>query len=61
MNGRQAERLENYTKFWQKDLSKEGAAHNENRLDSYADVVNGKYPALTKTRTGDSHASYRVL
>ena len=42
-DGRVGRRIENYSAFWQKDLSKEGAADSENRLDSYADVVNGEY------------------
>jgi len=40
-DGRQEARVENYTKFWQKDLGKEGEADNQNRVESYTDVVNG--------------------
>jgi sterol 24-C-methyltransferase len=40
-DGRQENRVENYTKFWQKDLGKEGEADNKNRVESYTDVVNG--------------------
>jgi sterol 24-C-methyltransferase len=40
-DGRVQNRIENYTSFWQKDTSKEGDAENENRIDSYTDVVNG--------------------
>jgi hypothetical protein len=40
-DGRQESRVENYTKFWQKDLGKEGEADNQNRVESYTDVVNG--------------------
>lgn len=42
-DGRQERRVENYTKFWQKDFGKEGDADNQNRVDSYTDVVNGMY------------------
>ena len=41
-DGRQSQRVDNYTKFWQKDLDKEADADNQHRLDSYTDVVNGK-------------------
>jgi sterol 24-C-methyltransferase len=40
-DGRQEERLGSYTKFWQKDASKEAEIDTSNRLDSYTDVVNG--------------------
>lgn len=40
-DGRQEARVENYTKFWQKDFGKEGEADNQNRVESYTDVVNG--------------------
>lgn len=40
-DGRQETRVENYTKFWQKDLGKEGELDNQNRVESYTDVVNG--------------------
>jgi len=42
-DGRQERRVENYTKFWQKDLAKEGEADNQNRVESYTDVVNGMH------------------
>ena len=41
-DGRVANRMENYTKFWQKDPNKEQGVDNENRLHSYTEVVNGK-------------------
>ena len=41
-DGRRGKRLEAYTRWWQKDLNKEADLDNQNRLDSYADVVNGK-------------------
>jgi sterol 24-C-methyltransferase len=47
-DGRVESRVDNYTKFWQKDVSKEGEADNENRLDSYTDVVNGYYDGATE-------------
>ena len=45
-DGRQSQRVDNYTKFWQKDLGKEADIDNKNRIDSYTDVVNGElgYP-----------------
>ncbi|KAI5122087.1 hypothetical protein M0805_002209 [Coniferiporia weirii] len=47
-DGRVERRVENYTAFWQKDMSKEGSADTENRLDSYTDVVNGYYDGATE-------------
>ncbi|KAI6044022.1 S-adenosyl-L-methionine-dependent methyltransferase [Pisolithus marmoratus] len=47
-DGRQEGRVEGYTKFWQKDLKHEGEADNQNRLDSYTDVVNGYYDGATE-------------
>lgn len=41
-DGRVADRMENYTKFWQQDPNKEQGVDNENRLHSYTEVVNGK-------------------
>ena len=40
-DGRIENRVENYTKFWKKDLNQEGSGDNEKRLESYTDVVNG--------------------
>lgn len=40
-DGRQTQRIENYTKFWQKDLSKEKDGDTQGRLESYVDVING--------------------
>ncbi len=40
-DGRQSDRMENYTKFWQKDASNEKGVDTENRIGSYTDVVNG--------------------
>jgi hypothetical protein len=42
-DGRQERRVENYTKFWQKDLGKEGETDSQNRVESYTDVVNGTF------------------
>ncbi|KIJ98782.1 hypothetical protein K443DRAFT_133298 [Laccaria amethystina LaAM-08-1] len=47
-DGRIDNRIENYTKFWQKDLKKEESADNDHRLDSYTDVVNGYYDGATE-------------
>ena len=40
-DGRVNSRIENYTNFWQKDMSKEAAIDTENRVDNYTDVING--------------------
>ncbi|KIY47895.1 hypothetical protein FISHEDRAFT_65928 [Fistulina hepatica ATCC 64428] len=47
-DGRVGGRIENYTKFWQKDMSKEASVDTENRVDSYTDVVNGYYDGATE-------------
>lgn len=44
--GRIHSRIENYSNFWQKDRSKEEEADNDNRLGSYANVVNGRQPIV---------------
>lgn len=41
-DGRQKDRIENYTKFWQKDIANEGKVDTDNRLDGYTEVVNGE-------------------
>ena len=46
-DGRQKDRIENYTKFWQKDTSNESEVDNENRLENYTDVVNGMHSPQT--------------
>ncbi|KAJ7810854.1 delta-sterol C-methyltransferase [Mycena olivaceomarginata] len=48
VDGRDRERIANYTKFWDKDISKEDSTHTENRVDSYTDVVNGYYDGATE-------------
>lgn len=40
-DGRSKDRMTNYTKFWEGDLKNNGDEHNENRLSSYTEVVNG--------------------
>ena len=42
-DGRVSNRIENYTKFWNADPSKEQDADSTKRLDSYTDVVNGQF------------------
>lgn len=42
-DGRVANRIENYTKFWNANPLKEQDEDNAKRLDSYADVVNGQF------------------
>lgn len=46
-DGRVGSRINNYTKFWDKDLKKEGAENTSNRLASYTDVINGYYDGAT--------------
>lgn len=41
-DGRVESRVENYTKFWKTDPTKEEEADNSKRLDSYTEVVNGE-------------------
>lgn len=40
-DGRQKNRMEAYTKFWQNDMTKEKEVDTDNRLNSYTEVVNG--------------------
>ncbi|KAL1697011.1 S-adenosyl-L-methionine-dependent methyltransferase [Schizophyllum commune] len=47
-DGRVGQRIENYTKFWQKDMNKDGEVDKDNRVDSYTDVVNGYYDGATE-------------
>ena len=42
-DGRQKNRMEAYSKFWQNDMSKEQDVDTNNRLSSYTDVVNGAH------------------
>ena len=42
-DGRVNRRMNNYTKFWEEDLSKEDDGNNQNRLGKYAEVVNGLF------------------
>ena len=46
-DGRQKNRMEAYTKFWQDDMTKEKEVDTSNRLSSYTEVVNGYYDAAT--------------
>ncbi|KAI0676430.1 delta-sterol C-methyltransferase [Trametes maxima] len=46
-DGRVGRRIENYTAFWQKDVSKEADQDTENRLANYTDVINGYYDGAT--------------
>ncbi|KAJ7119651.1 S-adenosyl-L-methionine-dependent methyltransferase [Mycena epipterygia] len=48
LDGRERDRIANYTKFWNKDISQEDSTNTENRVDSYADVVNGYYDGATE-------------
>jgi len=46
-DGRVNNRIQNYTKFWNADPSKEQDADNAKRLDSYTDVVNGQFHKIS--------------
>lgn len=46
-DGRQGQRIDNYTKFWNQDMSQEVSADTEKRNESYTDVVNGPSPITT--------------
>ncbi|KAH9941157.1 delta-sterol C-methyltransferase [Epithele typhae] len=46
-DGRQGQRIENYAKFWQKDLATEKGQDTDNRLANYTDVINGYYDGAT--------------
>ncbi|KAJ7634665.1 delta-sterol C-methyltransferase [Roridomyces roridus] len=48
VDGRERDRIANYTKFWNKDISKEDSTGTDNRVDSYTDVVNGYYDGATE-------------
>lgn len=41
-DGRVGSRIEAYTKFWQQDPNTEKDTDTQNRLSSYADVINGE-------------------
>jgi sterol 24-C-methyltransferase len=40
-DGRVDSNFENFSQFWEKDLTKEAQVHSGNRIDNYTDVVNG--------------------
>jgi hypothetical protein len=46
-DGRINSRIENYTKFFEADGATDSKEHTENRLQNYADVVNGKVPRVS--------------
>ncbi|KAH9975331.1 S-adenosyl-L-methionine-dependent methyltransferase [Lactifluus volemus] len=46
--GRVDSHFENYTRFWQKDLTKEAQVDSDNRIDNYTDVVDGYYTNVTE-------------
>ncbi|KAI0942168.1 hypothetical protein AcV7_002676 [Taiwanofungus camphoratus] len=46
-DGRVGSRIQNYTGFWQKDISKDGKADTDNRVENYTDVINGYYDGAT--------------
>ncbi|KDR80243.1 hypothetical protein GALMADRAFT_242548 [Galerina marginata CBS 339.88] len=47
-DGRVQNRVENYTKFWKKDPTKEQDEDNDKRIESYTEVVNGYYDGATE-------------
>ncbi|TCD71959.1 Delta(24)-sterol C-methyltransferase [Steccherinum ochraceum] len=46
-DGRSQDRMTNYDKFWDQNLKKDTEEHNQNRLSSYAELVNGYYDGAT--------------
>jgi len=46
-DGRQVDRMQNYSAFWQQKAEKDGKEDTTNRLDNYQDVVNGYYDGAT--------------
>jgi sterol 24-C-methyltransferase len=40
-HGRVDSSFENYSGFWQNDLTKEAQVDSDNRIDNYTDIVNG--------------------
>lgn len=50
-DGRSKDRMTNYTKFWDNDLKQNTDEHNENRLSSYTEVVNGNSVSFLLART----------
>ena len=45
-DGRVKERLSNYTSFWEKDSANDNETQKANRLENYADVINGVFNFL---------------
>jgi len=46
-DGRQVDRIQNYSGFWQQHAEKDGKVDTSNRLDNYQNVVNGYYDGAT--------------
>jgi sterol 24-C-methyltransferase len=42
---REEERVNKYTKYWEKDSAQDNETHRANRLEDYKDVVNGEFYA----------------
>ncbi|KAG8947520.1 Delta(24)-sterol C-methyltransferase [Tulasnella sp. 424] len=47
-DGRVNSRVAKYVGFFEKDSTKDGQAHQENRLENYTEVVNGYYDGATE-------------
>ena len=60
-DGRVGRRIENYTQFWQKDMSKEAAHDTDNRLENYVDVINGTCYSVISNGLGFVLSSMRVV
>ena len=65
-DARSADRMGNYTKFWDKDREHERSEVQGARVDNYTELVNGlSYPHLTPTRTRADRkffvVTYRLL
>ena len=46
-DGRQVDRIQNYSAFWQTEAENDGKTDTNNRLDNYQNVVNGYYDGAT--------------
>lgn len=47
-DGRQSERIVNYTKHWNNDLKREHEGNTQARISNYEDLVNGYYDGVTE-------------
>lgn len=61
-DGRVGSRIENYSGFWQKDISKEAQVDSDTRVENYTDVVNGAARSTSHVVASGSFTSwFRLL